>query len=123
MSEFDYYSTRAMGVRLKDKHLMYFLKFAQENGTKDVTDTMRAIIARLSDYESLDDVEFTETGFNGKRGAKAKEQFLEKKKDEELKKEITFGELVKKPEPEPEELEEPEQEEPDEDDNEEVFTL
>lgn len=126
-NEFDYYNVRAMGVRLRGKHLEYFLKFAQENNTKDVTANMKAIIDRLAEYESLEDVEFTETGFRGKRGAKAKELFLTK--NEEPKKTLTFGELVEKPktEPEPEPEQEPEeldQEQEDTgDDDEDVFII
>ena len=114
-------------TRLSEDELLYVLKYAEKHKTKNMSDTLRAIINQMMQLENLDDMKYQETAFS-KPAETAKEKDLDLdffKRTPRTKKVIaidaeplpSFDE--RKPEPEPTAEAEPE----DNDNDEEVFVL
>lgn len=115
--EFQRYNNKAMSVRLQDDALIFFLKYAQQTGADNISDTFKTMLDELQQYHDLESVELKETVW-GNDGMST--SFLKAADKENRHRELLVLNPMKLsdiPEPEPEE------EEDTKDDDEDVFTI
>lgn len=113
MSVLDNYRGKSFSTRFSEEQLEYFLKYAQETGAKNISETFDNMMQELEHNRPLNHVEIKHVPFKPRRVLDQSEKeifqpFLQAKEDSTEEINVTV-----EPEPEPEPEQEPEDDDKD----------